>query len=110
MTYSKKLSDGRWQRKRLQIFQRDGFRCQDCGSQDDLQVHHLYYLTGIQPWEHPDDLLTTLCGNCHQKRQPTEQAVHSYVARRLSRVSHEHMLDLAWRLLESHLAQGGDHA
>ncbi len=31
MTYSEKLRDPRWQKKRLQIFERDGWKCRVCG-------------------------------------------------------------------------------
>lgn len=29
--YAKKLMDPRWQKKRLEIFKRDGWKCQNCG-------------------------------------------------------------------------------
>lgn len=65
--YHQLLKDGRWQRKRLEIMQRDGFRCTKCGTTNDLNVHHLRYITGRKPWEYYDADLITLCGNCHKK-------------------------------------------
>ena len=65
--YSEKLRDPRWQRKRLEILQRDDFSCQSCGDQEStLNVHHCYYSTGKLPWEYPDPSLVTLCESCHE--------------------------------------------
>ncbi len=33
-----------------------------------LNIHHNYYLLGKRPWEYNDDVLITLCSQCHQKR------------------------------------------
>lgn len=65
-TYAESLRDPRWQRKRLEILQRDNFTCQSCGTTEkELHVHHGYYETGLSPWEYDNDTLTTLCKNCH---------------------------------------------
>ena len=67
MTYSEKLKDPRWQRKRLEILQRDDFTCQKCKDKEStLHVHHRIYLKGNDPWDYPDELLVTLCENCHE--------------------------------------------
>jgi len=67
MSYSDKLKDPRWQRRRLKIMERDNWTCQLCESKDEqLQVHHKEYVKGMDPWEYPDDLLITLCENCHK--------------------------------------------
>jgi len=40
-TYRRKLADPRWQKKRLEILERDGFECNSCGdSSTELHVHH----------------------------------------------------------------------
>lgn len=65
-TYYEKLRDPRWQRKRLQIMERDRWACTMCGSNaSTLNVHHGYYERGIDPWDYDDASLTTLCENCH---------------------------------------------
>lgn len=67
-SYSSKLRDRRWQKRRLQIMERDHFTCQLCGSVDSshqLHVHHLYYTRGVEPWEYPEDALISLCEHCH---------------------------------------------
>lgn len=67
MTYSEKLLDPRWQKKRLEILNRDGFKCLDCGDADStLHVHHRYYISGRHPWEYPDFCFKTLCKDCHK--------------------------------------------
>lgn len=69
MTYSEKLRHPKWQKKRLEILSRDGFKCLFCGSEDkNLQVHHLLYKRR-DPWDYPDYLYQTLCDDCHAERQ-----------------------------------------
>ena len=49
-----------------QILERDGWRCQDCGSFENLQVHHLKPRSRLGS----DTMrnLITLCALCHEKR------------------------------------------
>ncbi len=64
--YSKKLLDPKWQKKRLEILNRDEFLCQQCSDHEStLHVHHIAY-TGCNPWDTPNNLLITLCDNCHK--------------------------------------------
>lgn len=71
-TYSEKLRDPRWQKVRLEIMERDNWACQECfDTTTTLNVHHLMYEKGVEPWEYADIYLITLCENCHQKH-------HSY--------------------------------
>jgi hypothetical protein len=66
MTYSKKLKDPRWQKKRLEILNRDDFTCtRCCDSENPLSVHHLRYFPNVEPWDVPDKDLITLCESCH---------------------------------------------
>ena len=72
-SYSEKLRDPRWQKKRLCVMQRDGFACRDCGDEKStLQVHHCYYEKG-GPWMTRDIFLLTLCSPCHERRGEVEQ-------------------------------------
>ncbi len=65
--YSEKLRDPRWQRMRLQIFERDKWKCRLCSSAENtLNVHHRYYLKGRDPWDYPPEALATLCDFCHE--------------------------------------------
>lgn len=65
--YIELLRDPRWQRKRLEIMQRDGWTCRSCGgSGSELQVHHKRYERGKPPWEIDERFLVTLCDECHR--------------------------------------------
>lgn len=69
--YLEKLRDPRWQKKRLQILERDGWACRMCSdTKTTLNVHHRYYQRDAEPWDYPDFALVTLCENCH--REETE--------------------------------------
>ncbi len=71
-TYSEKLKDPRWQKKRLEILERDDWRCQACGDKKStLNVHHTTYFPGCNPWGYPDVLLITLCDTCHSYEHNT---------------------------------------
>jgi len=66
-TYSEKLKDPRWQKKRLEILQRDEFTCQCClDKEKTLHVHHIDTDYSIEPWDHEDSALITLCDDCHK--------------------------------------------
>lgn len=55
---------------RSQVYQRDGYRCIECGEKDGLAAHH------ILSWKaHPDKRFdvengVTLCAGCHQRKHP----------------------------------------
>lgn len=68
--YAKKLLDPRWQKKRLEIFERDKFTFQICESTENtLHVHHRYYIWGNDPWDYPSESLVTLCDECHGQEE-----------------------------------------
>lgn len=65
-TYSEKLKDPRWQKKRLEVLQRDSFACQLCGdAETELHVHHQSYIKGRQPWEYELANFSAYCKHCH---------------------------------------------
>lgn len=67
--YRQLLRDPRWQRKRLEVFQRDAWMCQNCHATDrTLHVHHLHYRCGCLPWEYDMSELATLCESCHKQQ------------------------------------------
>lgn len=66
MNYSEQLKSPMWQKKRLEIMQRDNFTCQDCGdTESQLQVHHKSYTFGNNVLEYDNNNLITLCETCH---------------------------------------------
>lgn len=73
--YSELLKDPRWQKKRLEIFNRDEFKCVCCGSgKKTLHVHHQLYISGKKPWEYINGLLITLCDECHLSEEAWKAA------------------------------------
>ena len=67
MNYSEKLKDPRWQKKRLEVLERDGWKCRYCHASDKpLHVHHLIYLKNKDPWEIKSGFLITFCDECHK--------------------------------------------
>ena len=80
-TYAEKLRDPKWQKKRLEIMERDGFACCHCGDKNStLNVHHSFYERGKMPWEYGDYMLTTLCEACHGKVEATMRDLGMLVA------------------------------
>lgn len=68
MTYAEKLKDPRWQKKRLEIMERDEWTCQICGSKEKtMHTHHLIYIKGKEPWDYKDIALQCLCEECNEK-------------------------------------------
>lgn len=66
--YWQKLRDPRWQKKRLEIMERDEFACRTCfESSKTLNVHHRFYEKNKEPWEYDNNVLVTLCEGCHEK-------------------------------------------
>jgi hypothetical protein len=65
--YLEKLKDPRWQKKRLEVLERDNWTCRACGDdKTTLNIHHSFYLPKKEPWEIPNGLLITLCEDCHK--------------------------------------------
>jgi cytochrome c553 len=81
MAYQEKLKDPRWQKKRLEILERDDFTCQSCcDTETTLNVHHKYYQK-CDPWEYNNEALLTLCEDCHSK----ESRIRSYCEKNILR-------------------------
>lgn len=93
--YWQLLKDPRWQKRRLEVLDRDEFSCQECGATEKtLHVHHMYYERGKNPWEYPDEALRTVCEDCHvalaDKQLELAQAVS-----RMSRIDIDAMIGFA---------------
>lgn len=80
-TYSEKLKDPRWQKKRLQVLERAGWACECCGATDKtLNVHHGMYRRGAEPWEYPLETLWSLCKDCHDRAEDLRHDLYMEVA------------------------------
>lgn len=68
MDYKEQIKSPKWQKRRLEIMQKDNFTCQICGDTESmLNVHHLTYHKDKKIWEYEDWELITLCENCHKE-------------------------------------------
>lgn len=66
LTYSDKLKNPLWQKKRLEILNRDNFTCLICSdTETELHIHHKQYKWGNTPWDYDNDNFQTLCKCCH---------------------------------------------
>jgi hypothetical protein len=93
MTYSEKLKDPRWQKRRLEALEGAGWKCQRCSdSTTQLHVHHKKYKG--EPWDVPQDWLQVLCKPCHdgehfmQERGPLKV----YLAGKIGHTDWRHQL------------------
>lgn len=78
----KSYKDPRWQKRRLEIMDRDEWKCRSCGCEDDtLNVHHAYYERDKKPWEYPDLSLVTLCEACHKRKHDIKKGISSILSR-----------------------------
>ena len=72
-SYRELLFDDRWTEKRIEILQRDSYKCTICGSMDKLLVHHKQYHYNTRtdqkcpPWDYDNKYLVTLCESCHSR-------------------------------------------
>ena len=94
--YYKLLKHPEWQKKRLEVMARAGWKCENCEENSEtLNVHHAYYIAGRKPWEYPDWCFSSLCEECHKN-------------------SHDHTDDeddpwTDWETLIGELMHGGYH-
>jgi len=109
-TYSEKLRDPRWQRKRLEIMQRDHFKCRFCADgSSTLNVHHLCYRKGADPWDYNENSLVTTCESCHEQMyavDPGSSIVQSMVVGGASFDNLLHTCHQLWAFFEDGSAPG----
>lgn len=58
-----RLDEVAYERLRLLVLRRDGWRCQSCGSMSNLEVHHIEFRS--QSGCDLEENLVTLCHACH---------------------------------------------
>lgn len=78
--FQEQIKNPKWQKRRLEIMQRDGFTCQICGDKETtLHVHHLRYIPDRAYWDYEDWELITLCEHCHKEEHDIERSILDYV-------------------------------
>lgn len=66
-SWSDQYKSPKWQKKRLEILNRDDFTCQNCGdTESTLHVHHKVYTPNTSVWDYADNYLITYCDGCHE--------------------------------------------
>ena len=75
-SYAEYFKDPKWQKKRLEVMQRDNFQCIVCGDDSKtLNVHHVEYIEARKPWEYDDKYLWTLCEYCHSEEHRCKELI-----------------------------------
>lgn len=116
LTYVDKLKDPRWIEVAARIRQRDNCTCQHCETKDRiLDVHHIYYQRGLEPWEYPDEALMTLCRICHGSTEDLKKmvgilAANKSIKDRLWAVVHAHEASITMNHHKNPLAATPDSA
>jgi 5-methylcytosine-specific restriction endonuclease McrA len=62
-----KLTPEEYDRIRARVLRRDGWRCQECGSSQQLQIHHITKRSNFG--DDTEVNLITLCVICHYRKQ-----------------------------------------
>ena len=75
--YRRYLKSPEWGQRRGAIVQRSRGFCEDCGSRENLDVHHLTYKRRGN--ERPADLVA-LCRRCHKERHAGKRTIVDVVA------------------------------
>lgn len=66
--WQQQIKSPEWQKKRLEILNLRGFKCEKCGNKEKtLHVHHRFYISGRLIHEYDNDVLQVLCEDCHKK-------------------------------------------
>lgn len=60
-----RLDQESYKRLHRQVLERDGWRCQRCGSLLNLVVHHIHFRSRLG--DDSEENLMTLCLGCHQE-------------------------------------------
>lgn len=105
MDYAEQYTHPNWQKRRLEILTRDGFKCRnkhcynllnDLPAQ--LHIHHLYYKEGAKLWEYPDSALITFCKDCHRNEEDTLKSLRYsfFSAVRGMGLNSKEICDLEW--------------
>ena len=58
-----KLDPHAYEKLRLQVLERDAWRCQNCGSTQHLEIHHKEFRS--HSGDDSEENLITLCNHCH---------------------------------------------
>lgn len=107
MDYKEQIKSPKWQKRRLEILQRDDFTCQICGCKDKtLHVHHTAYEKGKMIWEYPDEMLITVCEDCHEYEHSINDSIEDELWSIRKRGVTNHEIYALLQYLDINLFQG----
>jgi 5-methylcytosine-specific restriction endonuclease McrA len=66
-----RLNPDSYRRLRTDVLERDGWRCQNCGTSESLQVHHIRSRSALG--HDAAENLITLCPDCHSQAHSTQR-------------------------------------
>ncbi len=90
MNFKDQYSHPKWQKKRLEILERDGFKCAKCGDKEtQLHVHHKYYEENKKVWVYEPYKLITLCESCHKKEHSNSKRINIGKLKSICNLIHE---------------------
>lgn len=65
--YSEQLKMPQWKEYRDRVFRKRGYRCELCGSDKNINVHHTFYDPKCYAWDYDIRDVRVLCAKCHEK-------------------------------------------
>lgn len=89
MTYQEQIKSPKWQKKRLEILNLRGFKCEKCSCEErQLHIHHRFYLKDRKAWEYNNDVFQVLYHSCHENEHLSEHVndfdIYKYLILRLN--------------------------
>lgn len=67
-SYIEQLKTPMWRERKSEILKRDNYSCRICGAYNcEINVHHVNYIPYRMAWEYPNEMLISLCKDCHNK-------------------------------------------
>lgn len=76
MPYQVQLAQPQWARKRREVVDASGGRCNKCLADNvELHVHHKTYKSWLMAWEYDNTDLECLCAKCHKQEHATQNLI-----------------------------------
>lgn len=99
--YFDQIKSPKWQKRRLEILSRDGFKCTSCSeTNDQLHIHHLKYDFTKNIWDYEDEDLITLCEICHQEIEDSIKTTYSVIRKNVkSNIQSSHLKNFMEKIL-----------
>jgi hypothetical protein len=81
-SYRSQYLDPRWQKKRLEVMEQQGFTCQRCETTEKtLSVHHNQYIPNRDVWDYENSQLSVLCQDCHADLHAKDDLLNDLISR-----------------------------